>query len=185
MRLFIGIDLPNEIKKSLLEFQSKLKIIGIGGSWKSQETFHITIEFLGDLDPHFIPILTKTLTEVARNHESFKLSLRGLGAFPSNDRPHTLWTAVDGGLNELHSLRDDIHCELAKNGFVLEGRRFQPHITLASRLKLDNINLFNVYTHTIGEVTVTKVVLFESRILGGKRNYTDLFRISLKSQPKQ
>lgn len=179
MRLFIGIDLPKEIKHNLLELQGDLRKIGVGGSWKSQESFHITLEFLGEQQPHCVPILTGALAEAARNREPFTLGINGLGAFPSFERPHTLWTALNGSLHALHSLRDDIHRELKEHGFVLDDRRFQPHITLASRPKLDNINLVDFKARTLGEFTVREVILFESRAVSGKRVYTDLCRISL------
>jgi 2'-5' RNA ligase len=179
MRLFVGINLPNEIKQTLLEFQSELRQLGVRGGWKSQENFHITLEFLGELDLKHIPTLRGILTKVAKNNKPFKLNIGGLGAFPSINRAHTLWTSIGESLDELNRLRDEIHTELAKNGFVLEDRRFNPHITLASRPKLDDADLSVVHTKELGEFLVDKVVLFESKALHGKRIYTDLYTHSL------
>lgn len=180
MRLFVGIDLPEEIKKALLAFQSELKELGIKGSWKAQENFHITLEFLGEIEPDMLPILRETLSQVARNHQSFSLSIGGLGAFPSWKRPHTVWTSVGGGLKELNKLRDELHQELAPKGFVLEDRPFKPHLTLASRPELEHLDLAAVQTKLLGEFLVTEVVLFESKAVRGKRVYTHLFEESLK-----
>lgn len=179
MRLFVGIDLPNELKQTILEFQTELKQLGVKGSWKSQDNFHITLEFLGELEFDNIPTLTETLSKVASNHNPFKLNIAGLGAFPSLNRPQTLWTAVNGSLNELNRLQNEIHIELTRNGYILEDRRFKPHITLASRSKLENLNLSVVQTKKLGEFIVSEVVLFESRAISGKRIYTDLFRSGL------
>lgn len=181
MRLFIGVDLPNAMKETLLEFQSELRHLGVKGLWKSQENFHITLEFLGELESNTIPTLTELLSSGARNHKPFKLSIGGLGAFPSFKRPHTLWTAVDGGFHELHQLRNDIHTELAKSGFVLEDREFKPHITLASRPKLDDIDLSNLHTKKLGEFSVKEIILFKSMEVRGKRIYTDIYRTSLET----
>lgn len=179
MRLFVGINLPNEIKQTLLEFQTELRHLGVIGSWKSQDNFHITLEFLGELDLDNIPTLTETLSKVARNHNPFKLNIAGLGAFPSINRPQTYWTAVSGSLNELNRLQNEIHIELTRNGYVLEDRKFKPHITLASRTMLDDLNLSVVHTKNLGEFKVDKVILFESRAIGGKRIYSELFSIGL------
>lgn len=179
MRLFIGIDLPNEIKHAHLDFQAELRKLGVTGSWKSQENFHITLEFLGELDPNHIPTLIEALSKVTEHNKPFQLSINGLGAFPSIYRPHTLWTAVSGSLDQLNQLRDEIHVELIKNGFVLEERKFKPHITLASRPKHNDIDLSRVLSKKLGEFLVSEVVLFESKSIGGKRIYTDLDRISL------
>jgi len=181
MRLFIGVDLPAEIKQALVDFQSELRVLEINGFFKSQDNFHITLEFLGELDESKIPALTETLSKVASNYKPFELNLFGLGAFPSFKRPHTLWTAVNGSLTELNRLRDDLHHELKNKGFQLDERLFKPHISLASRPKIDNIDFSVVKTKKLGEFMVTDVVLFESRALRGKRVYIDLYRALLKT----
>lgn len=182
MRLFIGIDLPGEIKQTLLEFQSELRHHGVDGLWKSEENFHITLEFLGELDYNALPIITETLSKGVCKHTHFRLNIGGLGAFPSFKRPHTLWTGVGGSLSELDQLRDEIHVELTRNGFILEDRKFKPHITLASRPKLCNIDLSVFHTKKLVEFIVKEVVLFESRAIGGKRTYMNLFSTSLYHQ---
>jgi RNA 2',3'-cyclic 3'-phosphodiesterase len=176
MRLFVGVDLPAEIKKTLLKFQSELRELGVKGSWKSMDNFHITLEFLGELEPDKLSILTETLTKAAGNSRPFGLTISGIGAFPSLKKPHTLWTAVSGSLTELHQLRKNLHYELKTKGFELDERQFKPHITLASRPQLDKIDFSDVRTKVSGEYMVAELVLFESRIMSGKRGYIDLFR---------
>lgn len=83
MRVFVGIDLPIEIRRTLLEFQLELRQLGVKGSWKSLDNLHITLEFLGELEPNVIPTLNETLSKVARNYEPFTLGIGGLGGFPS------------------------------------------------------------------------------------------------------
>ncbi|MDP4126521.1 MAG: RNA 2',3'-cyclic phosphodiesterase [Bacillota bacterium] len=179
MRLFIGVDLPDEIKENLLKVQSELRHHGASGFWKSVENFHITLEFLGEIDVNRIPLITETLSKVANNHTSFMLNISGLGAFPSFMKPHTLWTGVGGNLHQLSLLRDEIHKKLAQNGFVLEERKFKPHITLASRPNLDGLDLSVFQTKNFGEFTVEEVVLFESSVIQGKRTYTNLYSANL------
>ncbi|KGP74786.1 2'-5' RNA ligase [Desulfosporosinus sp. Tol-M] len=176
MRLFIGVDLPAEIKQTLLKFQSELRDRGVKGSWKSMNNFHITLEFLGELEPDKLSVLSETLTKAAGNSRPFGLIIGGMGAFPSLKRPHTLWTAVSGSLTELNRLRDKLHHELKTKGFELDERQFKPHITLASRPKLDKIDFSVVRNKALGEYMVAELVLFESRIISGKRVYIDLFR---------
>ncbi|HVJ48841.1 RNA 2',3'-cyclic phosphodiesterase [Desulfitobacterium sp.] len=179
MRLFIGIDLSAELKQAILVFQSELRQLGVKGSWKAPENFHITLEFMGELEPNILPTLTETLTIVAQNQRPFIVNIGGLGAFPSFKRPHTLWTAVGGGLDELSRLRDKLHRELTNKGFLLEDRQFKPHLTLASRPELDDLDLSSVQLKKLGEFFVAEVTLFESKAIRGKRIYTDLFRACL------
>lgn len=179
MRLFIGIDLPEDLKKKLLVFQTELKEHGMKGSWKAQENFHITLEFLGEVEPNLISMLTETLSQVVRNHQPFSLNVSGLGVFPSWQRPHTLWTALGGDLKELNVIRDELHRELAQKGFKLEERPFRPHLTLASRPEIGQVDLSSVQAKSLGEFLVTEIVLFESKAIRGKRIYTHLFEEGL------
>ncbi len=176
MRLFIAVDLPVEIKQALLKLQSDLKQLGINGFWKSPDNFHITLEFLGEIDPNKVAALTETMSIVVRHYKPFNLSITGIGAFPSLKKPHTLWTAVSGSLKELERLKQDLHHELKSNGFKLDERKFKPHISLASRPILDKIDLSAVRSKMLGEYMVTEIVLFESKVIRGKRVYLDLFR---------
>ena len=180
MRLFIGIDLSASIKQTIVQFQSELRGFGVNGSWKSLDNLHITLEFLGEIELDKIPAITETLTKVACNYKSFWLTIGGLGAFPTLKQPHTLWTAVSGGLSELNQLKYALHEALKIKGFKLEERKFKPHITLASRPKLDNIDFSKVLTKKLGEYRVNEVVLFESRAISGKIVYIDLFRAGLE-----
>ncbi|MDR3540023.1 MAG: RNA 2',3'-cyclic phosphodiesterase [Desulfosporosinus sp.] len=176
MRLFVGVDLPADIKHTLLIFQSELKHFGVDGFWKSVDNFHITLEFLGELDFDKISVFKEILTKVASNYKPFGLIIAGLGAFPSLKQPHTLWTTVSGNLSELNRLRQDLHYQLKSKGFKLDERQFKPHITLASRPKLGKVDLSVVQTKILGEFMVAEVVLFESRAISGKRVYTDIYR---------
>jgi len=176
MRLFVGVDLPAEIKQTLLKFQSELRYLGVNGFWKSLDNFHLTLEFLGELEPDKISALTETLTNVASNYRPFGLTIGGLGVFPSLRQPHTLWTEVSGSITELNRLRSDLHHALKIKGFELDERQFKPHITLASRPKLDNIDFSVVQSKMLGTFMVGEAVLFESRAIRGKRVYTDLYR---------
>lgn len=177
MRLFIAVDLPAEIKQALLELQSELKQLGINGFWKSPDNFHITLEFLGEVEPNKIAVLTETMSKVVQHYGPFSLSITGIGAFPSLKKPHTLWTAVSGGsLSELFRLRQDLHHELKNKDFNLDERKFKPHISLASRPTIDKIDISSVRSKILGEYMVTEIVLFESKVIRGKRVYLDLFR---------
>ncbi|SDI09282.1 RNA 2',3'-cyclic phosphodiesterase [Desulfosporosinus hippei] len=179
MRLFIGVDLPVQLKEALVEFQSELRAFGVSGFFKSQDNFHITLEFLGEIDPDKVITLSEVISQVASDCNPFDLNIIGLGAFPSLKRPHTLWTTVNGDLDELHKLRDELHIQLKDRGFRVEERQFKPHITLVSRPNCDNVAMQDALSRKIGEFWVSEIVLFESKAISGKRVYTDVFKARL------
>jgi len=180
MKVFMGIDLPDELKRALYDFQSEIRNLGVSGSYKSQENFHITLEFLGEVDCAAQPVLIEVLSGVASKHKPFLLNIGGIGVFPSFRRPHTLWTSVDGDLSELNKLRDDLHLELANKGFLLEKRQFTPHLTIISHPKLAAVDFSGIRAKKLGEFMVTEIVLFESRAVGGKRIYEALYKAGLE-----
>ncbi|NLO97004.1 MAG: RNA 2',3'-cyclic phosphodiesterase [Peptococcaceae bacterium] len=138
----------------------------------------MTLEFLGEIQPQSIAEISSVLVEAAKNKQPFILGLEGLGGFPSLKKPHTLWTAVNGNLPELFQLRDDIHQGLLNKGFQLENRPFKPHLTLASRPVLKNIDLSAMQKRKLGSFRVGEVILYDSSVIMGKRTYTRIKTVS-------
>ena len=181
MRLYIGIDLPAVVKHSLYEAQMRLKKLGIEGSWKSPEYFHITLEFFGELLPESIPALAEIVESVISEKQAFKLHVNELGAFPSFQRPNTIWAGVGGSTKKLDQLWIELHDELIKNGFVLQKLPFKPHISLISRLKNSKADLSSFSFGKPTKFTVSEVIVLESKVVEGKRAYPALYRAKLKT----
>ncbi|BEG98837.1 RNA 2',3'-cyclic phosphodiesterase [Bacteroides sedimenti] len=180
MRVYIGVDLPEYVKQSLYESQFQLKKLGLKGTWKPSEYFHITLEFLGELTPESIPLLTQVIDTAIAGKRAFRLTIDRFGAFPSFHRPHTLWAGVGGSVLKLNQLQSDLHEELKRNGFELEQSHFKPHISLLSRPREIGSNLKSFLLRRSGKFTVSEVILFESKVVEGKRVYPALYRAQLK-----
>ncbi len=56
--------------------------------------------------------------------------MRGAGAFPTGDRPRTLWLGVGQGRDEIIALQGSIERALEPLGFRGEARRYTPHLTI-------------------------------------------------------
>ena len=182
MRVFMAIDLPPSLKRLLADFQTEIKNLGVKGSYKTQDNFHITLEFLGEIDLSAKPVLMEILSFVARQYRPFLLDIGGIGAFPSFRRPHTLWTDVDGNLNSLSNLRDELHCALESRGFVLEKRPFKPHLTIVSHPRLGCVDLSSFCAKKLGAFLVTEIMLFESKQVEGRRHYEALHTAGLAAE---
>lgn len=178
MRLFIGIELSDDIKKSLSVFQTSLKNLGVKGSWKSLVNMHLTLEFLGESDPNQVQGIVESISAVTKKFSPFYLTIKGLGVFPSIKRPHTLWTTADGDVEVLHKIRDEIHNALI-NKNELSDRPFHPHITLASRPVIDQDIFSAEGNKKFGTMLVKHIILFESKAEGGKRIYIKIHQAEL------
>src|SRR5690606_14184118 len=91
------------------------------------EQWHVTLLFLGEVDPDRTETISSSIGTIARNSTSIELHNGELCAVPAH-APHMLWVRFDPD-PEFTSL----HNELAKlNGIPIEkGRAIVPHITIA------------------------------------------------------
>lgn len=129
MRLFIAIELPEEIKKFLAELTSFNSPID-GVNIVQKENFHITLKFLGEVEEKIIPDLISTLKFLSREFSDFKLKITTPGVFPDKIKPRVIWIGTEN-IDELRRLAKRIDEEISILGFQREEREFKSHITLA------------------------------------------------------
>ena len=123
LRLFVGIELPPEMKLRL-----SLLSTGIpGAKWVDPGNFHLTLRFIGEVGEDVAADIDDALGRLRAR--GFTLQLAGTGVF-GGERPRALWVGVERQ-PELVSLRDKIEQALIRIGLDPEPRKFAPHVTLA------------------------------------------------------
>jgi 2'-5' RNA ligase len=120
LRLFAGIELPPELKLSLSTMASGLP----GARWVDPGNYHVTLRFVGEVDEGLASDIDAALAQIRA--PGFSLTLVGIGTFGTRQ----LWIGVERNDALIH-LRDKIEGALVRLGLEPEGRRFQPHVTLA------------------------------------------------------
>lgn len=132
VRLFIAIELSNEIKLELKNLQDILKPVSPNAAkWVDPSGIHLTLKFLGNVESGKIPMITDAVKEAVSNVSPFELMLKELGAFPDLKRIQVLWVGLQGDLNSLQALQKQIEQKVSPLGFPTEKRSFIPHLTLA------------------------------------------------------
>jgi 2'-5' RNA ligase len=129
IRSFIAIDIPMEIKSELTKLQNSLKRLGTAVSWTRPESVHLTLKFLGDVEPSVIPDIINALNSAITHTTSFNIIVEGVGCFPSPHRPRVLWVGLNGG-ESLSQLQNAVESTIEPLGFPREHRDFHPHLTL-------------------------------------------------------
>jgi len=131
-RLFIAVDLPEQVLDSLRRTQNKLKKATPERAvrWVSVEGIHLTLKFLGDTPRDQVDDLASVLGEAVSTHRCFELHTHGLGCFPNLDRPRVVWAGVEGAVGLLGGLQADVEQGMHSLGFEAETRPFSPHLTL-------------------------------------------------------
>ncbi len=129
MRLFIAIEIPENIRTGFASLLKEFRAIVPQGKWVRAENLHVTLKFLGETEPAKVEALQNVLTAI-QSSEPASLEFRGLGFFPNDKRPRVFWAGMEASAN-LKSLASDIDQAAHRLGFPLEERPFTPHLTLA------------------------------------------------------
>lgn len=128
MRLFVGIPLALGVTSELAALVERLKHeLRSGASglrWMPPESWHITLQFLGNTDEAHYNCLTARLSELRA--APVPVRIEELGAF---ERVGVLFADV-AATPELASLARRVTDFTARCGFAPEERPFHPHITL-------------------------------------------------------
>jgi 2'-5' RNA ligase len=161
MRLFIGLDLPWELKQRLAVLGGGIP----GARWVPAENYHMTLRFIGEVQPHRAEEIDLAMATL--RGRAFSLTLGGIGTFAKAGRDTQLWIGVERN-PQLDHLQAKIETALQRAGLEPERRRFTPHVTLA---RLDNASPAKiagfVQAHNLfraDPVQVDHFILFSSQL---------------------
>lgn len=124
MRLFFAL-WPNDDLRAALHNLAREAQIECGGRVMRAETLHLTLIFLGEVNPAALP----ALREIQRNTPlpPCSLSLDLLGYWPSN---RIVWSGARTVPEELRATRSRLLHQLRAHGHRVSGAGFHPHVTL-------------------------------------------------------
>jgi RNA 2',3'-cyclic 3'-phosphodiesterase len=125
MRLFVGIPLASEASKELSEAVIRLKVPRDGLRWTTPESWHITLQFLGNTDQQHCDCALERLAEI--HAAPVQIRLGNPGFF---ERAGVFFVDVASSV-DLVALAESVASATARCGFVAEVRPYHPHITLA------------------------------------------------------
>ncbi len=142
-----------------------------GARWVQQESYHLTLRFIGDIDDAQAHEIASVLGRVRRS--AFEIRLDGLTSF-GGKRPRALVAAVapSPALMELQAEHERL---LQRVGLEPEGRKYTPHVTLARLRDSSNWQVAEYLSARAAyrslPFTVSRFVLFSSRASTGGGPY--------------
>lgn len=125
MRLFVALDIPDDIRVRLSEFMQRLQRGFPDLKWVRPESLHVTLKFIGESKG--IEEIKAALTRV--HCEPFELSFRGCGFFQPNS-PRVFWIGIETP-PLLSQLAKQVDETLKPLGVKVEDFPYHPHLTLA------------------------------------------------------
>jgi 2'-5' RNA ligase len=131
MRLFTGLDLPDDVVAKLAELMRRLQPAA-RIQWSPPGNLHVTTKFIGEWPAERLGELKEALARLPARG-AIGVRIRRVGFFPNPHAPRNFWCGIEApGLAELAA---DIDLAAAALGIAREKRAFSPHLTLA-RIKV-------------------------------------------------
>lgn len=184
MRIFIALELPEEIKAALVTLQNELQETHAHVNWVKHENLHLTLKFLGEVEPEKIVAVTKICAEVAATTPQFSLRLHDAGVFPHIKNPRVLWAGIAGEINFVQSLHKNLDEKLFALGVAKEPRAFNPHLTIGYVKTMKNVPQavakLLLYELPALVFEVKEIVVMQSHLQPQGSIYTPLAKCLLK-----
>jgi 2'-5' RNA ligase len=187
VRLFIAINLPPAIRRSIVDVTAPMREAAPRLSWVTEERLHLTMEFLGDRTDDAVAALEAALTRAVTGHSPVEHALRGLGAFPNLRAPRIVWLGVEPD-PKLELLQHDLSRACGELGYERDARAFRPHITLGrarAPLRAEAARALAAAARAVtwsATVEATRVDIMESRLLPSGARYGVVAAIPLRGE---
>lgn len=191
IRAFIAIDLPPAFLEAIGSLQDELRHSTKGIRWVKSGNIHLTLKFLGDVSGATLDELGEILASACKGHAPIELSMGSPGGFPNMERPRVIWLGLEGELEKLEALEEEIEKVCRPAGFPREKRSFHPHLTLGRvkdprKASADMADLADLLgrakTASAGTFTVNAVHLYKSDLTRDGAIYTKLKSFQLKQE---
>jgi len=175
MRVFIAIDLPEEIRNRLASMQAELRSFATSARWVAAESTHLTLKFIGEVSDKRREDIDTALAGLS--WKEFPVSVKGVGFFPGTRSPRVFWAGLHASTME--GLTQEIDARLERTGFDKEKRAFRPHITLAraktSRLESNLVKAAEKFAETdFGSFVADRCFLYQSTAKPAGSVYTKI-----------
>ena len=164
MRLFIAIQLSEELRASLVSVQDALRNHGVSGNYTREENLHLTLAFIGEYTD------AEQVLEVLRSvpFEPFQLRIDGFGCFGD------LYWCGTRESEALNSYVRRLRRALAKCGIPYDRKKFAPHITLIRKAEYNRRRGFPGVTIPAASMRVEYASLMRSDRTKNGMVYTEL-----------
>jgi 2'-5' RNA ligase len=171
MRLFIGIPLADEVVDVLERLSRSLQSGHDNLRWSSSETWHITLQFLGETSAEEYGCLVPQLVEIRLPMVPVWMS--GTGFF---ERAGVFFAGVNVSPG-LQRLEKQVAAATKRCGFQADERPYHPHVTLARAKGDDRIDVLQKLKNRVRSnvelpsFTATEFLLYQAFLGPGGSRY--------------
>ncbi len=126
MRLFIAIEIPEDIKEYLVKMQQNIDAAKNKIRFVNKDHIHLTLKFLGEVQPNKLDDIKNNLKEI--DFKPFSVVLDNIGVFPSESCIRVVWVGLKPE-EQVLELQKNIDENLKK--LFKKEKGYKPHLTIA------------------------------------------------------
>jgi 2'-5' RNA ligase len=128
VRLFLAIELPDDVRSHLLVARQRLETGLPKIAYTKPQNLHLTLKFLGEVEKKRLDPIVESLAKISI--QRMELHATGIDCFPARGPIRIVTAAMDGTLPPLRALVENIEQRCKFLGFEREQRAYKPHVTL-------------------------------------------------------
>ena len=188
MRLFVAIDINDEIKEKLSELQKNIsqqcRLGRFDVTWVSPERMHLTLKFLGEVEEAKMSEVCRIVESTAAGKSGFELGFETVGCFGGRSAS-VVWVGAGLVGDKLQDLQKDLENKVGSGGWAGDNKGFSGHLTLCRvknpktgyKLKKNCESYKDFYA---GSVFVDSVAVYCSRLRSDGPVYSVIDRYKLQ-----
>lgn len=168
MRVFYALTFDQETKLKLADYRNDVANNSIKGTFVDLNNFHLTLEFIGEVNEKELNLLTNILHEFKNFPKELIVSY--IGSFKGKNK-EVVWFGIENN-SKLMILQKQLRKLLINNEFNIEIRKYKPHITMGRQiLRADQTE--DVIIQTL-KLPIYSMALMESKRVSDKLIYESI-----------
>lgn len=188
MRVFIAIDIDEQIRKDLGRLQDELRgkadVRKGDVKWVRPDVMHLTLKFLGEIRDEQAVEVCNITKDVASRYKSFDVDVETVGCFGGRSA-RVLWIGAGQHCEDLLQLQADLEQQLDIVGWPKEARKFSAHLTLCrirnTKAGFKLAQMVKDYKNVqLGTMAADSVTVYQSELTPQGPIYTSLGNYALQ-----
>lgn len=187
-RLFLAIDLPQNLQREITAWLTRLPQPVLPVAWEEPEKLHLTLNFLGRVPETKVRLVIKLLRATSQNWPHFTLVPLWLQTLYHRHQPSLVYLSVGGDLDLFTPLQKSLSDALDSLFLWQPRRKFLPHINLGRLKRADQIStkraleaISDLPPPQFSPFLVDHLVLYESFLSRHGSHYQKVASFMLKS----
>ena len=172
-RIFLALTLEKDVNDQIINIKKGLKsnlLKDANISWQRNDNHHLTVYFVGEMEPEQISEMNEGLDEINLTAVSRSIELTTISFFPNEDSQ--VLSAIVKPSSHLQTLYEEVEKIVVNIGLGSDLKTYKPHITLGRFKEKDRPQYeFEIFKEPI-KGKVKQLEVFESDFSEGKTEYT-------------